>query len=71
MLIKAQSSDKTARLLAYRPDGTLIGEVQNGGGNRYGGTVAPYQPYDPVKVTIRSSAGGSITVPTTPFQAEN
>ena len=68
MLIKAASSDATARLFAYRPDGTLIGEVQNGGGSRYGGTVMPWQPYDPVYVTIISSSGGSITVPTTPFQ---
>ncbi len=68
MLIKAASSDSSARLFAYRPDGSLIGEVQNGGGSRYGGTVMPYQPYDPVYVTIRSTSGGSITVPTTPFQ---
>ena len=68
MLIKAASSDPTARLFAYRPDGSLIGEVQNGGGSRYGGTVMPWQPYDPINVTIRSSSGGSITVPTTPFQ---
>ena len=67
MLIKAASSDPTARLFAYRPEGTLIGEVQNGGGSRYGGTVMPWQPYDPINVTIRSSSGGSITVPTTPF----
>ena len=68
MLIKASSSDPTARLFAYRPDGTLIGEVQNGGGSRYGGTVMPYQPYYSATVTIKSSSGGSITVPTTPFQ---
>ena len=68
MLIKASSSDTTARLFAYRPDGTLIGEVQNGGGSRYGGTVMPYQPYDPATVTIKSSSGGSLSVPTTPFQ---
>ena len=68
MLIKASSSDTTARLFAYRPDGSLIGEVQNGGGSRYGGTVMPWQPYDPGYVTIISSSGGSITVPTTPFQ---
>ena len=71
LLIKAGSSDRAARLSAYRPDGSLIGQVQNGGGDRYGGTVMPYQPYDPVTVTIRSSAGGSITVPTTPFQPES
>ena len=68
MLIKAASSDATATLTAYRPDGTVIGYVQNGGGSRYGGTVMPYQPYDPVNVTIKSSSGGSTTVPTTPFQ---
>lgn len=68
MLIKASSSDAAAHLYAYRPDGTLIGEVQNGGGSRYGGTVMPYQSYDPINVTIVSSSGGSVTVPTTPFQ---
>jgi hypothetical protein len=68
MLIKTASSDPTAHLFACRPDGSLIGEVQNGGGSRYGGTVMPYQPYDPVYVTIISTSGGIITVPTTPFQ---
>ena len=67
MLLKAASSDPTARLFAYRPDGSLIGEVQNGGGSRYGGTVMPYVPTDPVTMTIVSSSGGSTTVPTTPF----
>ena len=69
MLIKASSSDVTAVLTAYRGDtGTLIGSVQNGGGSRYGGTVMPYQSSDPGTVIIRSSSGGGITVPTTPFQ---
>ncbi len=68
LLIKASSSDPEAHLVAYRPDGTVIGEVQNGGGSRYGGTVMPPQPSDPVTVTITSSSGGSISVPTTPFQ---
>jgi hypothetical protein len=67
MLIKASSSTSNARLFAYRPDGTRIGEVQNGGGSKYGGTVMPWQSHDPVMVTIVSSAGGSMTVPTTPF----
>ena len=70
LLIKASSSDQSAHLIAYRPDGTVIGEVQNGGGSRYGGTVMPPQPSDPVTVTIKSSSGGSISVPTTPFQAD-
>ena len=68
MLIKAASSNSNARLFAYRPDGTLIGEVQNGGGGRYGGTVMPYQFVYSATVTITSTAGGTITVPTTPFQ---
>ena len=68
MLIKASSSDTTARLFAYRPDGSYIGEVQNGGGSRYGGTVMPYLFTYSATITIQSSSGGSITVPTTPFQ---
>ena len=68
MLIKASSSDPTAQLSAFRPDGTLIGQVQNGGGSRYGETVMSWQSYDPGTVTITSTSGGSITVPTTPFQ---
>ncbi len=67
MLIKAASSDPTARLFAYRPDGTYQGEVQNGGGNRYGGTFMGWISYDPLTMTIRSTSGGSITAPTTPF----
>jgi hypothetical protein len=68
MLIKASSSDTSAHLYAYTPDGTYLGEVQNGGGSRYGGTVMGYVGADPVYVTIISSSGGLITVPTTPFQ---
>ena len=68
MLIKASSSDTSARLFAYRADGNYIGEVQNGGGSRYGGTVMPYQFTYSATITIQSSSGGSITVPTTPFQ---
>lgn len=71
LLVSASSSDQSARLLAYRADGTLIGEVQNGRGQRYGGTVFPWQATDPGAVTIRSSSGGSITVRTTPWRAEN
>lgn len=68
LLLKAASSDAAAHLFAYRSDGTLIGEVQNGGGSKYGGTVMPYQPYDLKTVTIESSSGGSATAPTTAFQ---
>jgi hypothetical protein len=68
MLIKASSSDVTAHLYAYRPDGTYQGEVQNGGGSRYGGTVMGYIQYDPGTMTIISSSGGGIIEPTTPFQ---
>ncbi|MBI3414405.1 MAG: hypothetical protein HY043_03650 [Verrucomicrobia bacterium] len=67
MLIKASSSDTTARLFAYRPDGSYAGEVQNGGGNRYGGTPVAGSATNPGSMTIKSSSGGNITVPTTPF----
>jgi hypothetical protein len=70
ILIKASSTDPLAQLYAYRPDGSVIGLVQNGGSNRYGGTVYAGQPSDPGEVTIHSSSGGSITVKTTPFQPE-
>jgi hypothetical protein len=68
MLIKAASSDASARLSAYTPAGTYLGEVQNGGGSRYGGTVMGYVGVDPVSVIILSSSGGSVDAPTTPFQ---
>jgi hypothetical protein len=68
MLIKAASSDPTAHLYAYLPSGFYLGEVQNGGGSRYGGTVMPYVAVNPGDITINSTSGGSITVPTTPFQ---
>ena len=68
MLIKASSSNATAQLSAYLPSGAYLGAVQNGGGGQYGGTVMGYQPTDPGFVTIRSSSGGTVTVPTTPFQ---
>jgi len=68
MLIKASSPNTSARLFAYRPDGTYQGEVQNGGGSRYGGTVMGWIPYDPGYMTIVSSAGASVNAPTTPFQ---
>jgi len=68
MLIKASSSDASAHLYAYTPAGTYLGEVQNGGGSRYGGTVMGYVGVNPITVIIMSSSGGSIEVPTTPFQ---
>ncbi len=71
MLIKARSSDVRARLFAFRPDGTFLAELQNGGGNKYGGTVINNTPSDPVRCVVRSSAGGSATAPTAPFQAES
>jgi hypothetical protein len=62
LLINAGSSNSSAHLYAYLPDGTYLGEVQNGGGGRYGGTVF-LSFYIPATITIISSAGGSITVP--------
>ena len=68
MLIKASSSDPTARLFAFLPNGTSLGEIQNGGGSRYGGTVVGYYGPDPGYIHIASTSGGSIDAPTTPFQ---
>lgn len=70
MLIKAASSNPAAQLSAHRSDGSLIGEVQNGGGSRYGGTVMEIQPYDPGTVTITSSTGASATCQTGPFPVQ-
>ena len=68
MLMQASSSDTSARLFAYLPDGTYLGEIQNGGGGRYGGTVLLAPRYDPGYVIVKSSSGGITTAPTTPFQ---
>ena len=68
MLVKAASSDVSARLFAYLPDGTYLGELQNGGGSRYGGTVLIAPSYDPGYVVVVSSSGGTTAAPTTPFQ---
>lgn len=65
LLISASSSSSGALLLAYLPDGTLLGPVQNGG--RYGGTVF-LSSYVPATITIQSSSGGQVTVPCTPYQ---
>lgn len=67
LLINASSSDSNAHLYAYLPDGTYLGEVQNGGGGRYGGTVF-LSFYIPATITIISTSGGSITVPCVPGQ---
>ena len=67
LLINASSSNSSAHLYAYLPDGTYLGEVQNGGGGRYGGTVF-VTPHIPATITIISSAGGSLTVPCVPGQ---
>jgi len=67
LLINASSSNSNAHLYAYLPDGTYLGEVQNGGGGRYGGTV--FVTFGiPCCITIMSSSGGFITVPAVPGQ---
>jgi hypothetical protein len=67
LLINASSSNSSAHLYAYLPSGAYLGEVQNGGGGRYGGTVFVTLTI-PATITIISSAGGSVTVPCTPGQ---
>jgi hypothetical protein len=66
LLVSASSSDGNARLSVYAQSGAYIGEVQNGGGGQYGGSVF-FSMTDPVTLTIKSSSGGSITVATVPF----
>lgn len=68
MLIKASSSNTSAKLYAYRPDGTFQHEVQNGGGSRYGGTFCGWISHDPGYMVIKSSSGASTNAPTTPVQ---
>jgi hypothetical protein len=67
LLLQAVSSDSNAHIYAYLPDGSYLGEVQNGGGGRYGGTVFGCY-YIPASITFISSSGGSITVATAPIQ---
>lgn len=67
LLLQAVSSDSNAHIYAYLPDGTYLGEVQNGGGGRYGGTVFGSY-YIPASITFVSSSGGAITVPTSLMQ---
>jgi hypothetical protein len=67
LLLNAVSSNSNAHLYAYLPDGTYLGEVQNGGGGQYGGTVFVTM-YIPASITFVSSVGARITVPTEPFQ---
>lgn len=68
LLIKAASSNSSAHLSAYRPDGTYQGVVQNGGGSRYGGTVMGFLPNDPGYMVIVSSGGATVSAKTTAFQ---
>jgi hypothetical protein len=67
LLVHATSSNSSAHLYAYLPDGTFLGEVQNGGAGRYGGTVFG-SFYVPDSILIVSSACGSIVAPCVPFQ---
>jgi hypothetical protein len=63
LLLQAVSSESSAHIYAYLPDGTYLGEVQNGGGGRYGGTVFLCMRV-PASITFISSSGGSITITT-------
>ena len=67
LLINASSSNSSAHLYAFLPDGTYLGEVQNGGGGRYGGTVFVTLkiPWD---IIIISSSGGVADAPCVPGQ---
>ena len=67
MLINATSSNSSAHLSAFLPDGTYLGEMQNGGGGRYGGTVFVTLKI-PADIIIISSAGGIVDAPCVPGQ---
>jgi hypothetical protein len=67
LLVSAVSSDLAAHLFLYDPSGVYLGEVQNGRGGKYGGSVF-VTTYIPASLTIKSSSGGTVTVATTPFQ---
>lgn len=68
-LVKAASSNTTAHLYVYSDTGAYMGEAQNGGGSKYGGTVMlTIGTYVPNTVTIISSSGGTTTVTPTVFQ---
>jgi hypothetical protein len=67
LLINASSSNSSAHLSAFLPDGTYLGEVQNGGGGRYGGTVFVTLKI-PSDIIIKSSAGGIVDAPCVPGQ---
>jgi hypothetical protein len=66
LLISAVSNNAKAHLYLYRSSGSFLGEVQNGAGGKYGGSVFFAGP-DPVSLTIVSSAGGKVTFRTTPY----
>lgn len=67
LLISASSTNTNAHLLVYLPSGACLGEIPNGGGKQYGGTVF-LTPSVPDTLTIVSSAGGQITAPCIPSQ---
>ena len=52
--LKAATSVTTAHLFADRPHASSLGENENGGGSRYGGTVTG-SSYESVYVMIEST----------------
>lgn len=67
VLVKASSTNTSAHIYLYLPNGQFLGETQNGGGQRYGGS-SHYVGYDPGYITFVSSAGARLDAPTAPFQ---
>ena len=67
LLINASSSNSSAHLYVFLPNGTYLGEVQNGGGGRYGGMVFVTLKI-PSDIIIVSSAGGIVDAPGVPGQ---
>ena len=68
ILVDASSSAPGARLFAYLPDGTYLGEVLDGGREPGIGTVFVVAGI-PISITLRSSVGASLIVPCVPYAA--
>ena len=66
LLIKASSTNGSAHLYAFSETGSYIGEVQNGSGGRYGGSVFIHSTC-PALITVISDTGASASAVPTPF----
>lgn len=66
MIVDAVSSNSNARLALFLASGRYVGELKNGSGGKYGGTVFFAGP-NPGSITIKSTFGGIVTSQTQIF----